>query len=55
MYYFLFAYWDVVIAFMMDGCFTASVQCSDFSGQLFWNYERQLAILKAIDWDASGE
>ncbi len=55
MYCFLFAYWDVVNAFMMDGCLTDSVQYSDFSGQLFWNGYRQLAIVKAIDWDVSGE
>ncbi len=55
MYYFLFAYWDVVIAFMMDGCLFESGQYSVFSGQLFWNGFRQLAIVKAIDCDASGK
>ncbi|SNB43005.1 hypothetical protein LVDJXP189_2130004 [Flavobacterium psychrophilum] len=44
-----------MIAFMMDGCLTANVQCSVFSGQLFWNDERQLAIVKAIDWFVSGK
>ena len=55
MYFFLFAYWDVVIAFMMDGCLFESIQYSVFSGQLFWNEYGQLAIVKAIDCDASGK
>ena len=54
-YYFLFAYWDVLIGFMMDGCLFESGQYSVFSGQLFWNGFRQLAIVKAIDCDASGK
>jgi hypothetical protein len=54
-YYFLFAYWDVVIVFMMDSCLFESVQYSVFSGQLFWNEFGQLAIVKAIDWFVSGK